>query len=246
MQFLEFLSLDQPIFAKQSNTLAILLHIDTAGENAFVAITKHNEVLGMELNNISNTHAQFVQEAIASICKKHDISLQDLDAVVVTMGPGSYTGLRVGLSSAKGIAYALNKPLIGLSTLSLLAHAAANIIRANKTEETTFQIFAMIDARRMEVFGAIFNQAQNIILPEQAIILDTTYVEKCIEKGPLYCIGSGVTKTKDLLTHPHLHFIDQHYQIQDCIALAIEKYNSKSFENLAYSSPAYIKDFYLK
>jgi tRNA threonylcarbamoyladenosine biosynthesis protein TsaB len=246
LQFLEFLSLDQPIFAKQSNTLAILLHIDTAGENAFVAITKHNEVLGMEINNIANTHAQFVQEAIALICTNHSISLQDMDAVVVTMGPGSYTGLRVGLSSAKGIAYALNKPLIGLSTLSLLAHAAANAIKVNNSEETNFQIFAMIDARRMEVFGAIYNEAQDIVLPEQAIILDTAYLEQCIEKGPVYCIGSGAAKTKDLLTHPHLHFIDQHYQIQDCIALAIEKFNAKSFENLAYSSPAYIKDFYMK
>ncbi len=246
MQFLVFLSLDQPIFAKQSNTLAILLHIDTAGEKAFVAITNNNEVLGIAENNISNTHAQFVQEAIASICSTNHISLQTIDAVVVTMGPGSYTGLRVGLSSAKGIAYALNKPLIGLSTLSLLANAAKKIITDNNNIETSFQIFAMIDARRMEVFGALFNQSLDIILPEQAIILDTAFLEQCISNGPVYCIGSGAAKTKDLLTHPLLHFIDNHYQIEDCIALAIEKYNSQSFENLAYASPAYIKDFFMK
>lgn len=246
MQFLEFLSLDQPIFAKQSNTLAILLHIDTAGENALVAITKHNEVLGIEENNISNTHAQFVQESIARICTNHQISLQNIDAVVVTMGPGSYTGLRVGLSSAKGIAYALNKPLIGLSTLSLLAHAAIEAITVNKKLEIDFQIFAMIDARRMEVFGAIYNKDQHIVLSEQAIILDIPYLEQCIAKGPVYCIGSGVAKTSALLTHPLLHFIDNNYQIQDFIALATDKYNNNDFENLAYSSPAYIKDFFMK
>ncbi len=246
MQFLVFLSLDQPIFAKQSNTLAILLHIDTAGEKAFVAITNNNKVLAIAENSISNTHAQFVQEAIATICSTHCISLTNIDAIVVTMGPGSYTGLRVGLSSAKGIAYALKKPLIGLSTLSLLANAAIRTIAINKEEASQFEIFAMIDARRMEVFGAIFDQNQKIILNEQAIILDTAYLEHCIAKGPVYCIGSGVTKTKDLLANSKLHFIDSHYEIQDFIALAIEKYKNLSFENLAYSSPNYIKDFYMK
>lgn len=225
--------------------MAILLHIDTAGEKAFVAITQNLEILGWAENTVSNTHAQFVQDAIAAICTAQQFSLNKVDAIVVTMGPGSYTGLRVGLSSAKGIAYALDKPLIGLSTLSLLAHAAIKQINKD-TAPKNFQVFAMIDARRMEVFGAIYNQAASLVLPEQAIILDEALLETYHKNQPLFCIGSGVLKTKEITKSPNIYFIEQCYQIQDCIELALVKLSHQDFEDIAYSSPSYIKDFYMK
>lgn len=224
--------------------MAKLLHIDTAGEKAFVAISVDNTILGIEENETANTHANFVQQAIADICTTNDFLLTNLDAIVVTLGPGSYTGLRVGLASAKGIAYTINKPLIGLSTLKLLAHTAIRK-EASLQHNSNAQIFTMIDARRMEVFGALFNTHEGNILPEQAIILDKLYLEELIKKGPVYCIGSGSTKTKQILTHPALHFIDKHYDPLDSLQLATSKLQKKDFEDIAYSAPTYIKDFYM-
>ena len=225
------------------HNLATLLYIDTAGEKAMVGISKDAQLLAYAENTTANTHASFVQVAIEKMMADSDITLQALDAIVVTLGPGSYTGLRVGLASAKGIAYALNKPLIGLSTLALLAnHASKNKIMLDGEDE--MQVFSMIDAKRMEVFGAIYDVHQKNILPEQAIILDTDYLEKLLQKGPVVCVGNGATKTKTLLNNPHLYFIESTYSIENLIELAMVKWNAKQFENIAYSSPSYLKDFY--
>lgn len=225
--------------------MAILLYIDTAGEKAIVGISKNEQLLAVEQNTTANTHASFVQVAIEKTLAIAALSMQDLDAIVVTMGPGSYTGLRVGLASAKGIAYALNKPLIGISTLALLAHVASkHPIVLNQTND--LQIFSMIDAKRMEVFGAIYNNNEVIVIPEQAIILDEAYFENLLANGPLVCIGNAVEKTKTLLTHPKLYFIDENYSIETIISLALMKWNQNQFENIAYSSPSYLKDFYQK
>ena len=225
--------------------MATLLFIDTAGEKALVGVSQNNELLAMEENNTANTHANFVQVAIESVLKKSNIPMQALDAIVVTMGPGSYTGLRVGLASAKGIAYALNKPIIGLSTLALLAKTAIET-KICAAQDDQLQIFSMIDARRMEVFGAIYNKALMNLQPEQAIVLDKPYLEQLLLIGPLVCIGSGVTKTKTLLEHPNLFFLNETYNLQTCIELATVKFNAKAFEDIAYSSPTYIKEFYQK
>ena len=223
--------------------MAIILHIDTAGEKAMVAFTKNKEVLAIKENTVPNTHAAFVQARIQELARLANIDLHLIDAIAVTMGPGSYTGLRVGLASAKGIAYALQKPLIGLSTLALLAHAAK---KSPIFTSHGLQIFAMIDAKRMEVFGAIFNKAQEISLKEQAIELDSAYFENLVLNGPLLCIGSGATKVKDLTNHPSVWYSDLTYNILDFIALAESKFALQAFEDLAYSSPAYLKEFYIK
>lgn len=225
--------------------MATLLFIDTAGDKALVGVSQNNMLLAMEENNTPNAHANFVQVAIESVLKKGGIPIETLDAIVVTMGPGSYTGLRVGLASAKGIAYVLNKPLIGLSTLTLLAKTAISN-KLIKEQGEKLQIFSMIDARRMEVFGAIYNKALTNLYPEQAIILDSQYIEQLLLQGPLVCIGSGVSKTQTLVQHPNLFFLAETYTLQECMELATIKFNAKEFEDIAYSSPTYIKDFYQK
>lgn len=225
--------------------MAILLYIDTAGEKAMVGLSNDAQLLALEENTQSNTHASFVQVSIEKILNTAAIKIQAIDAVVVTMGPGSYTGLRVGLASAKGIAYALNKPLIGISTLALLAHQAVKS-QICIDHAIDMQIFSMIDAKRMEVFGALYNTNLEVIIPEQAIILDEIYIENILAKGPLVCIGNGVTKTKTLVKHSNLFFIDENYTIDNFIQLALLKLNNKQFENIAYSSPSYLKDFYQK
>jgi tRNA threonylcarbamoyladenosine biosynthesis protein TsaB len=155
--------------------LNTILHIDTSGPDAIIGISQDLEIIASKQNNLSNTHGEFVQAGVEELCKRTGISLKDIDAIGVTMGPGSYTGLRVGLASAKGLAFALNKPLIGLSTLTLLAKAAlGHLIERGDAlvNEKQFQVFSMIDARRMEIFGAIYNSSLDFLAPEKALILD--------------------------------------------------------------------------
>jgi len=219
------------------------LHIDTALENATVALSKGTTTLAIAQNKTPNTHAEFVQPAIESLLTETALTWEQIAAIVVTLGPGSYTGLRVGLASAKGIAYAINKPLIGLSTLALLHKKATNEIAQ---EDLNCRIFSMIDARRMEVFGAVYDQAGKPIIAEQAIVLDTAYMEHLLaEKSPLYCIGSGVAKTQSMMQAPNLHFMSSSYGIRESIELASIKFEAAQFEDLAYTTPTYIKEFYI-
>ena len=231
-----------------------ILHIDTSGPEAIIGISQGLQVIASKQNNLSNTHGEFVQAGVEELCKATALQLKDIDTIAVTMGPGSYTGLRVGLASAKGLAFALNKPLIGLSTLSLLAKAAIGHsieTRNALLEDKQLQVFSMIDARRMEIFGAIYNSSLAYLATEKAIILDEPLLRSLLDNGPLICIGSGVTKTKILTQHLDFQnnlplFLDCSYSIHEMAALAVDKFKANDFEDLAYSGPAYLKDYYQK
>jgi tRNA threonylcarbamoyladenosine biosynthesis protein TsaB len=221
--------------------LATLLYIDTAGPDALVGISRGQEILGFRENKISITHAEFVQVAVKELLISLSMTVSELDAVVVTLGPGSYTGLRVGLASAKGLAYALQKPLIGLSTLQLLAHRALQTL-----DQDTVQIFSMLDAKRMEVFGGVYDTSLNEIQAEQAFEINEDLLKSLLSKGKVVCIGSGITKTKTILEDEKIQFLEEHYSMDDLLALATVKWEAKQFENLAYVSPSYLKEYYFK
>ena len=231
-----------------------ILHIDTSGPDALIGISQDLNIIASKQNNQSNTHGEFVQAGVDELFRDSAMQLKDIDAIAVTMGPGSYTGLRVGLASAKGLAFALNKPLIGLSTLTLLAKAAVGHL--TKTEnplvnEKQLQVFSMIDARRMEIFGAIYNSSLDYLAAEKALILDEALLHALLSNGALICIGSGVAKTKILTQQADFHnklplYLDSSYSIHEMAALAVVKLNAKNFEDLAYSGPAYLKDYYQK
>ena len=242
-QFLTFLSNTSLFLQNNFFNLPIFLYIDTAGETATIAISEHQQLLAIEQNLAPNAHASFVQLAIQKIVNELNITMSAIDAIVVTMGPGSYTGLRVGLSSAKGIAYALSKPLIGISTLELLATHAATHEQVQKHSDS-IQIFSMIDAKRMEVFGAIYKSNKTLILDSQSIILDEHYILDLLKKGPSLCVGNGATKAKEIIEHPNLYFMESSYGIYELIKLASIKWELNEFEDIAYSKPAYLKDFY--
>ena len=225
--------------------MTTLLHIDTAGPIAIVGLSRDKQPIAFKQNEVSTTHAQFVQVAIQQLCKESGIALSQIDAVVVTLGPGSYTGLRVGLASAKGLAFALNKPLIGLSTLALLADVAIQNVENITIPNSNWQIFSMIDAKRMEVFGGIFSMQLVQIQMEQAMIIDVPFMHSLLEKGPIVCVGSGIDKTKQTLTHPDLYYCNEQYTIHHMIHLALEKYKANQFENIAYVSPSYLKEYYM-
>jgi len=221
--------------------LATLLYIDTAGPDALVGISKGQEIIGIRENKVSTTHAEFVQVAVKELLISLSMTVSELDAVVVTLGPGSYTGLRVGLASAKGLAYALQKPLIGLSTLQLLAHRALQTL-----DQDAVQIFSMLDAKRMEVFGGVYDTSLNEIQAEQAFEINEDLLKSLLSKGKIVCIGSGITKTKTILEDEKIQFLEEHYSMDDLLALATVKWEAKQFENLAYVSPSYLKEYYFK
>lgn len=241
MQFLIFLSLDQPIFAKQIKKVSKLLYIDTTGEIALIGLSIQSQIVAQVKNEQTQNHAEFVQTSIQNICTTHSFDLAQLDAIVVTLGPGSYTGMRVGLASAKGIAYALDKPLIGLSSLALLARAGKKQINNNVG---SYRIFSMIDARRMEVFGALYNQDEKALTEEKAIILDSTYLNSVLQDGPIYCLGSGASKTLELVQNESWKLLDTHYSVEEMQELAQIKWDKQNFEDLAYVGPTYIKEVY--
>jgi tRNA threonylcarbamoyladenosine biosynthesis protein TsaB len=222
--------------------LAKILIIDTALEEAFVALSIDGKIIGELTNKETHSHASFIQVAIENLLQNQQMAISELDAIAVTIGPGSYTGLRVGLATAKGIAYTLQKPLISLSTLSALATAAIQLM-PNGIEPLT-QIFAMIDARRMEVFGAIYDASCNPLVNEQAMVLDQATWNSLIQQ-PTICIGNGMEKTKDFTsTHP-VRYLEGHYTSQVLLDMAIVKWNNAQFEDLAYVGPNYLKEVYI-
>jgi tRNA threonylcarbamoyladenosine biosynthesis protein TsaB len=222
--------------------LARLLIIDTALEEAIVAISNEGKIIAELSNKEAHSHASFIQVAIEKLLEGQKMVIKDIDAIVVTLGPGSYTGLRVGLATAKGIAYAIQKPIIGLSTLSALAHKAVKFASTLTTDD--FQVFPMIDARRMEIFGSIYKPSLDIILPEQAIVLDQTQWNNLITK-PTICIGNGTAKTKDFTSLFEVSYQDGSYTSIDLLEMASEKLKNGQFEDLAYVSPNYLKEVYI-
>lgn len=211
-------------------------------EQAIVALSKDGNIVAELVNKEANSHASFIQVAIGNIMASQNCTMQDIDAIVVTLGPGSYTGLRVGLASAKGIAYALQKPLIGLSTLSALAQKAVKSLP--KDIGQAFQVFTMIDARRMEVFGAIYNPLCNPILQEQAIVLDEDKWNSLISQTTI-CIGNGCTKTKQFTTAQKVIYQEADYTSLELLEMATMKFKLAEFEDLAYVGPNYLKEVYI-
>ena len=218
--------------------MAILLHIDTATEFAVVGFSKDGVVLAEQENLEQQQHAAFLQPAIQALSKKLSLPLQQIDGVVVSNGPGSYTGLRVGLASAKGICFALQKPLITLNTLQIMAHAARNAF------PDTACFCPMIDARRMEVFTAVFDQALNAVMPAQAMILEADSFMDRLAKETMIFTGSGQEKFHQICTHPNAQFASLRHAVADMCPLGEQAFVNQQFADLAYAEPFYSKAFY--
>lgn len=190
-------------------------------------------------------HASFVQVAIQSLSAKQGARLSTLDAVCVSAGPGSYTGIRVGLATAKGICYALNKPLIMVNTLEMMAYsvlAAASNGLLSLPEEAL--LCPMIDARRMEVFTALYTPEMNEIQVPQARILEPGCFDTILDRQPVLFFGSGHEKLKNIVTHPAALFSGHRHQAADLKVPALKKYYAGEFSDLAYSEPLYVKEFF--
>jgi tRNA threonylcarbamoyladenosine biosynthesis protein TsaB len=221
--------------------LALLLHIDSAFEQCVVALSNNEEVIAHEKSIVQKDHASFLQPAIKKICTDALIKLSSIDALTVVNGPGSYTGLRVGLASAKGICYVLQKPLILLNTLDLLALAL------QQDEYSPDILFCpMIDARRMEVFTALYNSELKLIKNYASVVLDSTFLGDERKLHAIVVGGNGSTKLKTIAAFKDIIYGPLNYNLNHITKLALEGYKSKNFASLAYSEPFYIKPVYVK
>lgn len=220
--------------------MSYFLNIDTATEQASVCLSEDDRVIDMLISTDQKNHASFLQPAIQTLLQKNGMQLTEIDAVAVTGGPGSYTGLRVGLASAKGICFTLNKPLIIINTLEVMAIAAME----GESNEESLLICPMIDARRMEVFTAVYDRSLQIIMEPQPLILDQQSFSKLLEKQPILFFGSGAEKLKGILSHPHIRFKNGYHNAGHLAQLAVKAFIDQSFADLAYSEPLYLKAFF--
>lgn len=212
------------------------LLIDTSLNSAFVALTRDEKVLASQENARLNDHAAWLHPAIRSLFEKTDISMEQLDAVSVTAGPGSYTGLRVGMAAAKGICFAKQIPLISISTLQLLA--------AGVQEEATDVIVSLIDARRDEVYAGVYDRDLQPLQPEQAMILGPDSFKQLREKDSVCFTGDGTEKLERLLGIKQFLLLNAKNLIEKQARLTYEKFQRADFADLAYHEPVYLKEFY--
>lgn len=220
--------------------MALLLCIDSSTTHASVAVAKDGLLLGIKTNTSQKDHASFLQPAIHTLLQELRLTLKQVEAIAVTTGPGSYTGLRVGLASAKGLSFALNIPLIGLHTTQVIAAAARKQIQ----ETENFVLCPMIDARRMEVFTAVYSQDLKETSPITPKVLAADSFAELLEQQVVYFFGDGSAKWQNLCTSSNARFITTNWNSEDMIALAEYSFHAREFLSLAYSAPEYGKGFY--
>lgn len=226
--------------------MALILNIDTATEIASVCLCYNTEILSIRFSSEQKNHAAFIQPAIQQMMQELNQSLENIDAIAVTGGPGSYTGLRVGLATAKGIAYALNKPLIIENTLKVMALAAVEAYAALAQLHTIkpWLIAPMIEARRMEVFTAIFTPDLQTIMQPAAEILTENSFNNLLKDNYILFFGSGSLKWKEMVQNSSAFFSEINYNAGHLGILAYQSFQNNRFENIAYSTPFYLKEFY--
>ena len=221
--------------------MALILNIDTATEYASVCLSRNGKLLAIQSNANQKDHASFVQPAIQRIVNEAGTSLSSIDAIAVANGPGSYTGLRVGLSTAKGLCYALDKPLILINTLEIIATAALE----NVSEMSSGALVCpMIDARRMEVFTAVYDSEMNNVMKPAALIVDETSFAHLLNERVIVFCGSGARKFENLIAHNNAKFFHINHDARHMQTIAEKMYLLKSFADKAYSEPYYLKEFF--
>ena len=216
--------------------MAYILNIETSTTNCSVALSENGAVIGFkEDNNLEYSHAERLHVYIDEVLKTAKVSKNQLAAIAISKGPGSYTGLRIGVSAAKGLCYALSLPLISVPTLEALAHQVDN---------PKGTIVAMLDARRMEVYSAIYDANYNETRSTEAEVLTPESYQELLESTPVCFIGNGVAKTKEIITHKNAQFIeDKLPSAKQMCALSYDKFKTNDFEDVAYFEPFYLKDF---
>ncbi|QLG44527.1 tRNA (adenosine(37)-N6)-threonylcarbamoyltransferase complex dimerization subunit type 1 TsaB [Costertonia aggregata] len=217
--------------------MALILNLETATTNCSVCVAKNGKRLALKEHNTPNySHSEQLHIFIEKVLKEASVSFRDLDAIAVSKGPGSYTGLRIGVSAAKGLCFALDIPLVSIATLDSMAFQGA--------AKTYDFIIPLLDARRMEVYSKVFDTEVNIIRDTKAEIIDENSFLEYLQKGKTLLLGSGAEKCKKIVRHTNVHF-DTHVvpSSKEMAILSYEKLKANDFEDVAYFEPFYLKDF---
>lgn len=220
--------------------MALILNMETASTVCSVSLAKDGHLLAFKEQNGDYSHAENLTLFIEDVVEQAGIKLKDVDAIAVSKGPGSYTGLRIGVSTAKGLCYSLDKPLIAINTLQ---HISLGFSKENGKEGLLF--CPMLDARRMEVYCAFFDSDNNEIIPTSAEIIDENSFSDLLKKNVIYFFGDGAAKCKIFLSaNKNAIFIDNIIpSAKNMISISEQAFKHKQFENVAYFEPFYLKDF---
>ena len=220
--------------------MSYILNIETATKICSVAIGRNGELIALKETDKEKSHSSVITLLIQEVLKKADIVLSDLVGVAVSKGPGSYTGLRIGVSTAKGLCYSLDKPLIAISTLQAMARG-----RVENKSNIPILLCPMIDARRMEVYTAFYDIDNNEVRKPGADIIDENSYADILDKNKVIFFGDGAAKCKDALSHhANAIFVDDVFpSARNMIPLSVKSFNDRQFEDVAYFEPYYLKDF---
>lgn len=218
--------------------MTMILNLETATTNCSVSIARNGEIISLREDNSPNySHSEQLHIFIEEALKGASLTFKDISAVAVSKGPGSYTGLRIGVSTAKGLCFSLDLPLISVSTLESLAMQGH--------EKNYDFIIPVLDARRMEVYSAIFDAQGNRLRETKAEIINKDSFLEYAQKGSVLLIGDGAEKCRELLDHPNFSFLTALPTAKEMGELSYKKFKANDFENVAYFEPYYLKDFML-
>lgn len=218
--------------------MALILNIDTSTSVCSVALAKDGQVVALKESNEGLNHSVLLGTYIDEILKGNNTEADQLDAVAISMGPGSYTGLRIGVSMAKGLCFGTGKPLIAVPTLQALALSVSS-----RLQEDVWYC-PMIDARRMEVYTAFFNRENKFIIDTKAEIIDENSFADLLAEHKIYFFGNGSDKIKEVLTASNANYIEKVETSAGHLAgIAEQLFADHQFVDVAYFEPFYLKDF---
>lgn len=219
--------------------MALILNLETATTNCSVSLAKDGKTIAIKEHDTPNySHSEQLHVFIQEVLKEASVSLSDIDAVAVSKGPGSYTGLRIGVSAAKGLCFSLDVPLISIPTLESMA-------QQSKSEEIDF-IIPLLDARRMEVYSHVFDNQLKGIRETRAEIIDENSFHTYLEKGKVLLLGSGAAKCQEVLTDGVDYNLECVPSSEQMSKLSYDKFQASDFEDVAYFEPYYLKDFLIQ
>jgi tRNA threonylcarbamoyladenosine biosynthesis protein TsaB len=219
----------------------LLLLVETSTDVCSVGLAADNRLIAQKVSHKPKAHASIISPITEELLEENRFTPSDIDAVVISAGPGSYTGLRVGLSFAKGIAFASEIPLISVGSLNLIASLAGK--EANKEKTEILYIVPMIDARRMEVYTTIFDADLRQLSNVEAKIINQNSFDGILDKGKVLFCGNGAPKVSQVIDHPNALFKNIDTLASGMVDEAFTKYHNKDFEDLAYFEPFYLKEF---
>ena len=222
-----------------------ILNIETTGENCSVALSEGSSIKNLKEHKEGKSHASKLSVFIDQVLKDEQLSVQELDAVSISKGPGSYTGLRIGVSTAKGLCYGADIPLVSVHTLQALSQfLIEHSDEYNLEIPNNAYLVPMIDARRMEVYSAVLNANNHFERNVRAEVIDAGSYKEMLEERPVIFFGNGTYKCKELLTHKNALFVDDiEFSAVNMVTLSNQQFANKAFEDIAYFEPFYLKDF---